>query len=469
MATIEKRGKSYKITVSKGYDVNGKQLRERMTWMPDRDYTPKQLKKELQRQAVLFEERVRCMETHDGNMRLAAFTELFLKEYARPNLKAKTAFDYETRLRFINQALGHIKLKDLRTGHIAAFNSNLQEEGMRRRGEYAACKFDFAAWMHEKSLSMNAAAKCAGTGVGTIKKLVDGEEILRDSAVKIANAWDSDVADWFTFRRDMTPLAAGSIKTYHRALSAVLYRAVKWGYIENNPCSRADLPPADGRRAPFLDEPDARRLLEFLRDEPIKWRVPVAFDLLSGLRRGELCGLRWQDINFADQTIQVVQTENYMPGRGRYTDTPKTPSSHRPVRLSRSAFALLRDYADWQNEQRERMGDAWADADGRVFTREDGAPLPPNGLSVWFQKFVKRTGLPHVTVHSLRHTYASLMIADGVPVVVVSHQLGHAHTSTTEDIYAHVIKSAEAKAAQTFDRFDGILSIDPALQTIRVG
>ena len=79
-------------------------------------------------------------------------------------------------------------------------------------------------------------------------------------------------------------------------------------------------------------------------------------------------------------------------------------------------------------------------------------------MTNWFTDFVKRTGLPKVTIHSLRHTYASLMIADGTPLVVVSHKLGHAQTSTTANIYAHVIAEAEAKADQTFDRFGDLIA-----------
>ena len=93
-----------------------------------------------------------------------------------------------------------------------------------------------------------------------------------------------------------------------------------------------------------------------------------------------------------------------------------------------------------------------------MFTAEDGAPVFPDSIMQWFSKFVKRTGLPKVTVHSLRHTYASLMIADGVPLVVVSSQLGHAQPSTTANIYAHVIASAEARAAQTFDKFADVIA-----------
>ena len=128
---------------------------------------------------------------------------------------------------------------------------------------------------------------------------------------------------------------------------------------------------------------------------------------------------------------------------------------------------MLREYQQWQDTQREKLGDAWEDQDGRVFTSDTGAPIFPDSVTQWFSAFVARSGLPKVTVHSLRHTYASLMIADGTPLVVVARQLGHAQTSTTANIYAHAIASAQAKAMQTFDRFNdvvaGQVAADPAL------
>ena len=158
----------------------------------------------------------------------------------------------------------------------------------------------------------------------------------------------------------------------------------------------------------------------------------------------------------------INQTSNYVPGRGVYTDTPKTATSNRPLKLSSSAFLLLLEYKKWQDAQRKALGDAWIDQDGRVFTRDDGRPVFPDSITQWFHKFLQVNGFPpKVSVHSLRHTYASLMIADGTPLVVVSHKLGHAQASTTANIYAHVIASAEERATHTFDRFDDLV-VPPA-------
>ena len=131
------------------------------------------------------------------------------------------------------------------------------------------------------------------------------------------------------------------------------------------------------------------------------------------------------------------------------------------VGLVLAAVAILRTYKAWQDGLRLSLGDAWQDTGGRVFTSEMGRPIFPSSLTAWLRKFIRRNGLPDSSVHSLRHTYASLLIADKTPLVVVAHNLGHAQTSTTANIYAHVIESAEVEAAAVLDRFaDGLAGRD---------
>ena len=209
-----------------------------------------------------------------------------------------------------------------------------------------------------------------------------------------------------------------------------------------------------------MDEQEARRLLELLQKEPIPYRTAITLDLLSGLRRGELLGLRWKDVDFENETVTIIQTSNYVSGYGIYVDSPKNRTSSRPLKLSRSVFAVLREYQEWQKKQRERCGGKWKDEDGRVFTSNSGAPIHPDTLSRWFREFAKKNGFPGVHIHTLRHTYASLMIADGVPLVVISKRLGHAQVSTTSNIYSHVIASADEKAAQVSERFADVIATE---------
>lgn len=275
------------------------------------------------------------------------------------------------------------------------------------------------------------------------------------SAEKIAAAIERSVDDLFVIQTDSSPLSPATVHSYHRTLSSILERAVKWRLISSNPAEGADLPSLAGRKARYLDEPDAKRMLQLLQEEPIKWRAAIMFDLLSGLRRAELLGLRWQDVDMENQVIHVVQTSNYVSGTGVYLSTPKTEDSGRYLKVSRTAILILLEYKDWQDEMKEKVGDAWEGApeDDRIFTNEVGRPMFPTSITQWMGKFIKRTGLPKSCVHSLRHTYASLLIADKTPLVIVANNLGHAQTSTTSNIYSHVIASAEAKAAEVMDRF----------------
>lgn len=456
MATITKQGKGYKITVSQGYDCNGKRIRQYMTWIPEPGMSDRQVKKELDRQAVLFEEKVLSGATANGNMRFADFSEKFMAEYAQLYLKPKTIATYTENLRRINQAIGHIRLCDLRTGHINSFYQNLQEKGIRNRTT-CVCKIDLRERIGTQRGALTAFAREAGVSRSTVNQAMEGKPIDKNSAEAIAGAIGLKLSRAFTLTTHSEPLAPASVISYHRTLSSVLSRAVKWGYIQINPADAAEKPSLGGREAAYLEEADARRLLERLQDEPIRWRALITFDLMSGLRRGELLGLRWQDVDLDAHTITIRQTSNYLPGKGVYVSTPKTATSARPLLLSTAAIMMLLEYKTWQDGQRERLGDAWEDQDGRVFTTDAGAPVFPDSVTQWFSAFIARSGMPKVTVHSLRHTYASLMIADGVPLVVVSKQLGHAQTSTTANIYAHAIASAQAKAMQTFDRFNDLI------------
>ena len=455
VATVEKRGKSYRITVAAGIDMNGKQIRHRLIWTPDEKMTPRQIEKELNRQVVRFEEQVKSgAATSDGNIRFADFAQRYMDEYGRFNLKPTTLDNYTRNLVRINQAIGHLKLKDITPLHVQAFYNNLQEEGVRKHTTAKATGALRAA-LSTLGMSRYALAQKAALARKTVNSAFLGEAVSLGSAEKIAAALGKKVDEVFWVHTDTSPLAASTVHAYHRTLSSILDRAVKWRCIPSNPASNVDLPSLAGHEARYLDEPDAKRMLQLIQAEPIKWRAPIMFDLLSGLRRAELLGLRWQDVDLDNGVLHITQTSNYVAGVGTYTSTPKSRKSIRSLKISRTAVLILLEFRSWQQEMRDKLGDAWEGDpdDDRVFTNEFGKPLHPSSLTGWMRKFICRTDLPSTCVHSLRHTYASLLIADHTPLVVISSNLGHAQVSTTSNIYSHVIESAEAKAVEVIDKF----------------
>ena len=195
--------------------------------------------------------------------------------------------------------------------------------------------------------------------------------------------------------------------------------------------------------------------MEGLDDEPLEDRVLFTLALFTGMRRGELLGLEWPDVDFDAGIISIRRTSQYGgKGLGTYTDDTKTEQSKRSIRITPAVLALLKEYKAEQAARRLRLGDMW-DPDWtkhpRLFTNQDGRPMSPSTPLNRLKRLLDRLGLRQVSLHSLRHTSATLLIQQGVNVRTVSSRLGHSQTSTTMNIYAHQLQSADAAAAEALE------------------
>ena len=393
MATARKKGRGYEIRVSCGIDINGKKLGKSKTWVPDKSMTPRQIEKELERQKVLFEEEVKSGICPDNKIRFVDFSKRWIDEYAKDKLAIKTFTRYEIYLRRINKGIGHLKLKDITPLQLNAFYRSLEADGVNQKKKY------------DKD-----------------GNLINGGR-----------------------------LAPKTILDHHRVISKILSTAVKWGLLEKNVAERADPPKVPHREIRYLNEEEVRQMITMLDNEPIQYRTMITLLVYTGIRRGELCGLEWKDIDFQNQVMHVCRSAQYIGNKTMITKEPKTKSGIRHFSLSTTACIMLRKYRQWQIEQRFKAGDQWCECD-RLFTSWNGQPIHPDTITNWFAKFIKRSELPYVTLHSLRHTNATLMIAEGTDVCTVSRRLGHANTATTLNIYAHALKSKDREAANTIER-----------------
>lgn len=445
MATITKRGDTYKITVSCGYDLEGKQIRRHTTWKPTPSMAQRQAKKELDRQAVLFEEKCRSGQVLDGNIKFADFSERWLTDYAEKQLKPRTLATYKALLPRILTAVGHIRLDKLRPNHLTAFYANLEERGVRLDTKYRSRKNFKEAIPSTKT----ALAEAAGVSINTLDSLTSGRNVSRKSAEKISAALNRPLEEVFELV-DKGALSGKTALHYHRLMSSILETAVQWQLIPSNPCKRVKAPRAERKEARYLDEKQSAEMIALLDKEPIQYRTIILLLINTGLRRGELCGLEWKDIDFTNAVLYVRRNTLYLPDRGIYDDTPKTASSQRAIKIPANCIPMLKEYRAWQAAERLKLGDQWLEHD-RLFTRWNGEPVHPDTLTNWFSDFVKRSNLPPVTIHSLRHTNATLLIAAGTNLRTVSARLGHAQTSTTANVYSHAIQSADAAAAETLD------------------
>ena len=191
---------------------------------------------------------------------------------------------------------------------------------------------------------------------------------------------------------------------------------------------------------------NAQAIRDALELEPIKWKTITHLFLITGARRGEILGLKWDKVDFDSNRIHICNSVLYAVDIGIYEDTPKTATSKRFITLPPETMQLLRQYRAWQREERFRLGEYYQDQ-GFLFAQDHGGPMNPDSVTDWLAKFSKRHGLPHVNPHAFRHTMASMLYFNGVDSVSISKRLGHAQVSTTANIYAHVMEEADQRNA----------------------
>lgn len=469
MAQVTRREKkdgtvSYTIRVYSDRTQSDKVITRCKTVVPPPGMSGKKIEKWVQERAMLFEQQVTNGMVLDSDMLLDDLIDRWFEEYANKQLKAKTLYDYRRMRGRISAGLGHLKVSKIKPAHVMAFYNNLEEKGVRRDSTYTATK---ALLKLLPRGTRGELAKQAGIGQDTMRMVYAGKNVSRKTAEKVSAAVGLTFSKAFVeHTKKDGKLNNNSVIRYQAMLSSIFKKGVQWGLINENPCSRAEHPKAEEIDVRVLTEEEIPKLLDALSDAPPQYSVITQLALLTGARRGEICGLRWSDIDFEKGTLSIKRTVQFIPGEGIVFTSPKTKRFRRCIRIGADCLELLKEYRQHQIQERLRIGSRWARKvtieNGKVvdndmlFTRWNGEPLDPETVSTWFPRFLEEHGLPAVHFHSLRHTNASLLIAAHVPITTVSGRLGHAQTSTTLNFYASAIQSADAAAA---DALEGVIKI----------
>jgi integrase len=240
-----------------------------------------------------------------------------------------------------------------------------------------------------------------------------------------------------------TGCSPASVHKTYRVLASALAQAVRWRILAVNP-STGVRPPRDERRE--LAVPNAaqvRKLLDAAAGGP--YELPLLLAATTGMRRGELLGLRWSSVDVDAGSLTVTTTLQRVRGETVFV-SPKTERSRRKISLPAITVDALKRHRKEQAERRLFLGAAWCDL-GLVVDRGDGEHMDPDTLSAGFRRAAKAAGLEGARLHNLRHAYATTLLAAGVNVKVVSEALGHARTAFTMDVYAHVLPTMGEQAA----------------------
>ena len=386
--SIEKRGKnSYRLTVSEGFDLNGKPMIHRKTIHGT--------KKDAEIELAKFVTEVQNGLVIDGkSLKFSEFVEIWKRDYGSKELAPTTYKRYcrmlETR---ILPYFGHFYINKIIPTDIMKFYDLLEKDTQLVRKK--------------------------GNNGSKTKKPLSGKTILE----------------------------------HHRLLRAMLHRAVYWQLIVSNPAERVQPPKAKKPKRRSYDDEQTKILLENLEKlsvEDTKYKVAIILTIFTGVRLGELMGLEWQDVDFRNGIISINRSSQYLSDMGVFTKVPKTESSIREIAIPEFIISLLEEYKLWYEEQKSLYGELWTNSN-RLFVQADGKPMHPSSISKWFVKYVCTIGLPVINFHGLRHTNASLLVAQNVDIAVVSARLGHAQISTTLDFYVHPLLSHNRKAGYALE------------------
>jgi integrase len=258
-------------------------------------------------------------------------------------------------------------------------------------------------------------------------------------------------------------LAPRSVAACRRVLSQALKDAVRWGLLIRNPMDAVDPPRVVDAEMVTWSDTQARAFLDAVAGDRL-YAMWVLFQT-TGVRRGELAGLRWDDVELDRATMAIVRNR-VSAGRGKAVSThqPKTRRGRRNVALDVTSVEVLRRHRPVQLEERMRLGPAWVDS-GYVFCGVDGAALHPDTITASFKSIIGNLDVPQIRLHDLRHTSATLALKAGIHPKVVSERFGHATVSITLDLYSHVLDGMQAEAAEQIGAvvFGG--SSDPVVVT----
>lgn len=239
------------------------------------------------------------------------------------------------------------------------------------------------------------------------------------------------------------PLSPRSTAYVHRIIHRALRDAMRWGHVPRNQAELAEPPRAPRPEMSVWSTEQIATFLDHVRDHRLYALWLLAFT--TGMRRGELLGLRWQDVDLETARLSIVQTLILLRSEVRFSE-PKTAKSRRSLSLDSASVAALKVYRVAQLEERVAWGPAWSDT-GLVFTREDGEPYHPGTVSKLFLELSSRAGLPRIRFHDARHSYATAALSVGIHPKIVSERLGHSSIGMTLDVYSHVMPALEEEAA----------------------
>lgn len=258
------------------------------------------------------------------------------------------------------------------------------------------------------------------------------------------------------------PLSESSIEYHYRVLNHIFNFAVEMQLIKESPLKNVPIPKRQPKKIEVYTLEETRKLLEYLKGEPLHWQIIIKLAVTTGMRRSELFGLEFKHFDYENRIVRVEQALTYTKEGGYQIHPIKKGNelaNQRDIVISES---LIPDIKKLElQRKKERLANAnrlWQDGKYNfLLADETGKPYNPRTIQRWWERFIKRHGLKYINIHALRHTSATLLINEGVHAKIISERLGHSNIKTTMNIYGHALRQADEMATA---KLDAALSLD---------
>lgn len=247
-------------------------------------------------------------------------------------------------------------------------------------------------------------------------------------------------------------LSENTLKKHYVIINNVFKKAIKLKMIKYNPVKSIDSPKVKKKKAPVMSGVEFNKLLDVIKEDLFMFTF-VLTDFFTGMRRSEILGLEWEDINLEEGIIHVRKRLVTVKGGIKHEEKTKTESSNRKIKISDKLISVLNKYRKEKLRLRLSLGDEYNDSKDFVFCRPDGKPYYPKFYNDKLNSYLDKAGLPQkYTIHTLRHTFATINLKNKIEPKIIQEMLGHSTISTTLDIYSHVDTNMQKEAVNKMDK-----------------
>ena len=449
---------SYKIQAKAKDPLTGEYKYLSETWHRPPTMNEYQARRELDKRKYELDEKIRVeIQGITAKTSPLRFDEYADKWLAKQKLERSISYylRHEPNVKRLKAYFKQVRLIDITPALTEDFRSTLLKHKYVHESAKMKAGKDLRLIVKSKKIVVKKIYQAIGIGFGTYESANRGTPIRYENAVKLCDKLGVKFDDYFDKIVVSRSYSKTTISHIMGTLNLILKDAKRQRIIEHNFASSEYLLPLKSQRKEIdvLDDEDAKLLKRQLDVEPnMRWKTAIYIVLMTGMRRSELCGLEWKDIDFKNETISIVRSCHEVNGFGLITKDTKTFTSTRTITIPKVLLKILQEYKAWYDYRKSVLGDEWAKTD-RLMISDEGTIIYPAIYRKWLHKILKKAGLKSVTLHSLRHTNITMQLTSGVDLRTVSARAGHSRTSTTTDIYSHFIKNSDRHASKIIDQF----------------